>query len=330
MRFSISAKTILMIILISTLLSASAIGLSFYVLRTIIDDDYKDDAECLAATTAVSLNIDDVKALADQASAIYETAGDPITSENWGTPEFEEYVGKFSVIEQMDEFDRVHRALTLIQDQNSCDCIYITLPLPGNSGYMYLVDADKNDPCQPGTIDHYVTYEMSSEMNPNHDIPAYITNTDEYGWLVTAGKGIADDDGNIIAIVGCDYSMEEIRANERQHRIRMAIMLGIITFVACVIGIFIVRLIFVKPIKKLSAAAADYYTADKEPPYDTFEKIEIHTHDEVETLADSMKKMERDINDYLSELLITSDVLAATEDWAEELKAKVDDNPENS
>ena len=50
---------------------------------------------------------------------------------------------------------------------------------------MYLVDAATEDPCPTGCIDPLYDINRGVLTNPEIGFPAYITDTPEYGWLVS-------------------------------------------------------------------------------------------------------------------------------------------------
>ena len=320
MKFSIGTKTVILIVVIALMLSGTAILVSQIIIRGIVDDDYKQEADSLSATVAVTIDADQVRTLKENVFSIYNNTPDKVTSEKWGTPEFEAYLANFREIEQTEEFKNLREFMARIQDQNECNCIYLIARDYETGAFVYLCDADPAEPCAPGLIDHFTEIDMSAADDPKNRIHAYISNTDEYGWLVTAGTPVFDRDGNPICYACCDLSMEEIRKNQVTNVLQTVVALLAVTVLLCVGGILLARLFLIEPINTLSDAAAEYFNDESDPPHDTFEKLDIRSHDEIATLAESMKKMERDINDYIAELMVTSEVLSATEEQAQEMQ----------
>lgn len=104
MKFSIGTKTVILIVVIALMLSGTAILVSQIIIRGIVDDDYKQEADSLSATVAVTIDADQVRTLKENVFSIYNNTSDKVTSEKWGTPEFEAYLANFREIEQTEEF----------------------------------------------------------------------------------------------------------------------------------------------------------------------------------------------------------------------------------
>ena len=323
MRVSIGAKTMILIVVIALALSGTALAVSHYIIRGIIDDDYREETSNLAATVAATIDADQVKTLRENVFAIYDKTENKVTSEKWGTPEFDAYLANYGQIEETEEFLFLREYMKKIQDQNDCDCIYLLAKDRELGNYIYLCDADPEEPCAPGLIDHFESIDMSATNDPKNSIPAYISNTDAYGWLVTAGTPVFDEEGNNLCYVCCDMSMDEVRAKQSRYLVQSIFALLLVTVLLCGGGILAARHVLVKPINILSEAAAEFFKEDTEPPYDTFEKLNIKSRDEVYDLAESMKKMESDVNEYIAELMVTSEVLSATEEQAQEMQKQV-------
>ena len=99
-----------------------------------------------------------------------------------------------------------------------------------------------------------------------------------------------------------DISMDTVRSEQITHFFRLVAPLLLALLIICVLGIIIVNHILIVPIRLLSEAASEYCQKNTGGEYDGFSKLEIHTGDEVESLADSMKKMEHDLNERIAEL----------------------------
>lgn len=109
-----------------------------------------------------------------------------------------------------------------------------------------------------------------------------------------------------------DISMDDIAS--WRNRV-LTILLGIQLFLTMLVIIFAVILVnraLVRPINQLSQAATDYRREEDVANHSNFAKLDIHTHDEIEELSESMKQMERDLNDKISNLLQTTNELTAS------------------
>ena len=87
-------------------------------------------------------------------------------------------------------------------------------------------------------------------------------------------------------------------------------LLGL-TALLSIVAILYVRHSIVHPINALSKAAQQYNTSDRDAR-STFEELNIHTKDEIESLCNSMIKMEHDIDTYIDNLVETQEKLKDT------------------
>ena len=72
----------------------------------------------------------------------------------------------------------------------------------------------------------------------------------------------------------------------------------------------------VSPINELSDAATKYCEDDILSDHGSFDSVNIHTKDEIENLSESIKKMEHDINNYVSNYLAANEELHTTKELA--------------
>lgn len=312
MKFSLRKKTALLIIINALILSGTAIIVSSSIIANIIDDQYRAKATDVADTVAAVVNADAVRQSMEAVKEIYDSTNDRVGSEEWGTPEFDEYIDKFSAVKEKEYFNEVLNEIRNIQNVNDVDCVYLLYVDVPTKAAIYIVDAALEDACPPGCFDPIYDINKGLLNDPEIGFPAYITNTDEYGWLVTAGVPIYDD-GEVVAYSMVDISMDDIRAKQNSFIYTIIIVLLILTVITIIIAIVIVDHNVVKPINTLSEAAAKYCEEkDMSQAKFDFAGLDLHTGDEIETLSESMKQMERDINNNVSELLVTTEELTHT------------------
>ena len=82
----------------------------------------------------------------------------------------------------------------------------------------------------------------------------------------------------------------------------------------------------VRPINILSKASKEYFDGEATITHDKFSKLSIHTGDEIGMLAESMTRMEQELNDHITSLLATVKELKNTREYADELNeiSKID------
>ena len=315
MKLSLKLKATLMIVMISFLIGSAGTILYYQGIDRIIMDEYETRSLDITGAMAEILDADKVKTLRDDVCAIYEKEEKIVLSNQWGTPEFEEYLSHYSAIEKSEAFLSLREQLWQVQDVIHVDCLYIIWFDVPRKQYVYLVDAAHEEACPPGCVDPLYTDDPAYMENLDKGCPPNVSHTEEYGYLMTTCMPIRMADGEIVGFASADLSMSEIIDTERNIIKMMLVVFGIITVLICLIGIFVVDRTIIRHINKLSETA-EKYTANKL----VFSKLDIHTGDEIEKLADSIKRMERDIKDYYSNLLKTKNDLEEAREDAEVFK----------
>ena len=191
MKYSLRTKTVILIILIAVVIGITGIAVSSRFISQLIDRTYEDKANDIAHTMAAIIDAERVKKLRDEVMTVFDNTKEPVFSDDWGSPEFDAYIAQFASLEETEEFQSLRSQLRKIQDVNDVDCLYVSC-IDGKDTFLYLVDGAYEDACPPGCADPL--YEENRELlvRPERGFPPYITNTEPYGWLVTAGAPIYD------------------------------------------------------------------------------------------------------------------------------------------
>ena len=315
MKLPLKLKVTLMIVMISLLNIIAGVWLYYRGINSIITKEYETRAFDITSAVAATLDADKTKTLRDDVCAIYEKEDKIVLSDQWGTPEFDEYLSHYSAIEKSEAFLSLREQLRQVQDVINVECLYVVWFDVPKKQYVYLVDAAYEDACPPGCVDPLYTDDPSYLANLENGCPPNVSHTEEYGYLMTMAMPIRTADGEIVGFASVDLSMSEIIERERDIVKTLLAVLVLIALLICLIGIFAVDRTIVRPINKLSETA-EKYTAHEL----IFSKINIHTGDEIEKLADSMKRMEQYIKDYYSNLMQTRNDLEEAREDAETFK----------
>ncbi|MBO4429027.1 MAG: diguanylate cyclase [Clostridia bacterium] len=302
MKSSIRKKTIIMIIVFTMVLIVNSVVFCGRVMARMIDNQYSKRAEAVSSTVAQLIDADQFARVKNATMDIYYSTENKVRSDDWGSDAFNEYTARFASIEASEDFIALREFLRKIQDVNGVDCIYLACVEASDEAMIYVVDAAYEDACPPGCIDPVFDVNREVLTNPERGFPAYKTNTEEYGHLMTAGVPVHDSNGTLVGYALTDISMDEIVAEEWHYIFRLTFFLLLGMLYICVASIIIINKILVKPIRLLSKSAAEYCSNDSSMLYNGFADIKINTHDEIEELANSMKQMENDINAHISEL----------------------------
>ena len=318
MRFSLRKKTTVLIVSIVLLISIVSILACGKIIRDIIRTQYSDYSSSLSSTVAVTVDAERVTRLRDQILAIYDSAENKVSSTEWGTDEFYDYLALFRQVEQTEDFMALRHDLRLIQDVNDVDCIYLDWVDAELENVIYLVDAAYEDVCPPGCIDPlYAGTEILH--NPEIGFPPYLTNTAEYGWLVSAGAPIHNLAGEIVGYACVDISMNEMMHMQHLYLTITALALLLLAVVVSFGGIVLVNRFIVRPINALSDASVGFNGAESGDCCSLFADLNIHTGDEIEALAGSMAQMEKNIKGYIDSLFNMSQELSVTRERADEM-----------
>ena len=300
LRFSLRKKTVVIIVLMAFILSGVALLVSQQTFSRNNDQRYRDNATDLAGTISAVIDGDKVAALRKEVAAIYDSVPVRVGSDQMETPEYENYIEAFAAIPESENFKALYKTLRGIQDANEAESVYIIYVDVPTASTVYLVDAS-DEPCHPGNFDPVYEQNNAVLTKPEVGFPAYITNTPEYGWLVSTGVPIRDGSGEICAYAFADISMNMVKGTEQSYLITLGALLLGLTVLICIIYMLVVNRVLIRPVNSLSKAASSYYNSDTQTK-NSFASLDIHTKDEIENLSDAMKQMEQDMNVYIHDL----------------------------
>ena len=314
MRFSLRKKTIVLVISITVIIGLVAVVIFNNTINDIIQTQYKERSIDIA--NLVSLEVDPVRVKNIQQTIrdIYYKSENKVWSDQWGTPEFDEYVAQYSSIEETEDFKVVRDELRKMQDVLDVNCLYLLWMDVDNKCLIYLVDADYEEPCPPGCIDPIYLQNLDVLQNPSIGLAPNISNTQEYGWLIATGMPVFDENGEVLAYATVDISMNAIVARQYRFLLYTVLIFLILTIIICFAGIFIVSRVILRPINRLSHAAEQYTSTRK-----SFSELKINRSDEIGILADSMANMEAEIGNYIENLEKTTNDLISARENAENL-----------
>ncbi len=315
-KFSLKMKTILLFLVFSFLIAAIATWIFARIVYNYTTERFTSKLDELTKTVAGTIDIERASSLIEKTKEVYASAPRPVFSDKYGTDEYDEYMALFESVAEDDDYRYLRLFLQALSDINEVDCIYLVFVDPVYRGFVYVVDSDRDDPCMPGTVDPI--YEMNEKVIEYPDIgfPPYVTNTEEYGNLMTAGAPLFYE-GRVIGYAVSDVTFETVvqeRAGEVWRFYGYTFAGLTLFFIAALLA---VNYGLVRPIKKLTDAALDYnsHIGDSEGG-SAFSKIRIKTGDELEFLSEAMKKMESDLNDKMTQLMHTNELLTESKQFA--------------
>ena len=318
---SVFAKAVIMPVVFAFLLISFSMFTYSHVITEMNDERYKAAAEDLTKTVAQVIDAEKFVRVRDSVLDIYNKTDVKVVNEEWGTKEWKEYTELYSHIKESEDFKSLLEDIRKIQNVNNVECIYLSVVDSENTAFIYIIDAatDEEKVCPPGSFDPL--YEVNSGVltDPERGFPAYVTDTEEYGWLVTAGAVIHDANGNPVGYAMTDISMEKVRSAHVDGSFKILAVMVSIALAVFALTIIAIRKTFVTPIKKLTGAAREYVRNKAVNVTNVFGELGIKSGDEIEELAEAMQCMEEDINEKIENLLAVNEELTKSRDYANKM-----------
>ena len=178
---------------------------------------------------------------------------------------------------------------------------YLYVFVPEDDGIRYIWDAQADDDSRPlrdiwyydGTYPKDTVFEVFETGEDRFD-------TYNYGdmYLAAAIAPLRNSKGEIVAVVESDILMPHIQSSAVNLIISILLYMFIIMVITMVVFYSFVRRRIIGPLLKLNAASIsliDGLADDKELV------IDVHTGDEIETVARSFENMHRRLHDYIEE-----------------------------
>ena len=297
-KISLGVKLIIAICVVAAILGLVEGIITLFLFDSTIDGEYKNDAINLAETVGVSIDLDAAIRLKEKVAEIYYKTDNKVGVDGIGTPAYDEYIAAYDGILTDPDYITVKTKLEAINAHNNAESVYILFVDPENAKTVYIADGS-DDPCTPGDFDPVYDSNINVLTDPEYGFPAYITNTPEYGWLISHGAPLHDREGNVFAYSFADISMNAVKNRVKSFGVLLFIVTILIAVAICLLYIFMIKKVILNPINSLSDAALSYTNSADQ---NVFGKLDIHTGDEIENLADAMKQMEKDIDEYIENI----------------------------
>ena len=294
-----SVSVVLFATIIISLITVSVSGI-FYSYN--IFEHYKRLSEQLADTAASLMSAQDIVRYYNEVKKIGPYDDEKYNSDEAYRLAYDEEVNAI----KDEKYQQMLDTLFVFEDQSKSrnDIEYIYVQVLEENQVTYIFDADHTeDQYQLGTV-RPISEEVIDNDGLENGVPAFISNNPDDGWLCSCMRPIRDSNGNPVALVGVDISMGKVVT---LGIIYVAALIVIVIFIAGLLIWFILRGVdksLVKPINQLSNAARSFVEdkGDEMNKESSISTLNIHTGDEVETLWKSIQQMERDINDYITNL----------------------------
>ena len=252
-----------------------------------MSDAYRDRADNLAKTVADIVDKDQIKQLYRQIKAICKDSKDL----NNDTDRLSQY----DDLKQSPSYKELEAFLKRMAEINEVDDVYLLTRI-NDDQYLFLISTDQNK-----GAGYVLNSDKHIEKILSSDEGAVFNDLDS-DWMVRSLKPLSSTEDTY---VGVDLLMSKALRSQWIYIGIAASLLFIMTVLICVLISRHIAKSVVAPIRQVSDAASKYCDEKVEVTHNKFSLLDINTGDEIEALSDSMKKMERDMNDQISQLLNT-------------------------
>lgn len=170
--------------------------------------------------------------------------------------------------------------------KETCGILYMYTIYQENGQLYYGVDTDESEgQCQPGDVYDDEPEPVLTALGGEDYVREYVV-SNEYGNLISSYVPIYDNEGNVVAVLGCDYDGTEVL---RLVSIIQTLSLGC-TVAALVISAIVVAL-FVNGITKniVLINSKIYDLVNNEG--DLTQKLDIHSGDELELIGNNVNNL---------------------------------------
>lgn len=281
MKVSLKTKAVFGIVLMTLVISITAVFLSYRIYANTMDEHYMTLATDLANTAAKMVDAEKIQ----------------------------QYV---KTVEKDEDYDDQLDILRRIQEANNVDCIYI-LDYRGTETCTIM---DTDPEMEFGHVDPVV-----QPISQEEDGMVYISNTESYGWLCSAMVWMRDETGYGYALMNVDISMNDVMNDRMDFLRIVILAIVLVMVIACAFLVLLVNRFVVNPINQVARAALQYVsdrrtsegrsastgvrrisTGEDGEERSAISKLNIRTGDEIQALSEAIKTMELEINEYIQDL----------------------------
>jgi diguanylate cyclase (GGDEF)-like protein len=209
-----------------------------------------------------------------------------------------------------DRYNEVLKALRILLEGGGTHSLYIVRYVP--EGSIFIFDADTEAPFPLGYLDPWNESFPSQDKTPfleGREIPPRIYDTNLVGQVLTVHSPLRYRDGRVTPgfYAGVDFSVESLRGEWLRYFWNLTIISLVISLASAFIHWFIVRRMVIQPIKTMAVAVQEYLEGEVtegeiRPNISALAGLSVHTGDDLELLAGSLKNMETKTWDFIQNL----------------------------
>ena len=275
-KTSLNIKSLLIFSISLIALVVGATIISFIFFRNSIIDEYKQIAENVSVSAS--------KIIDPSKISEYMSEGD-----------------------DSEEYRHIEEELKLIRDSAvGVEYLYVYIIEEDGCHVVFDLDTDDVEGSEPGDImpfdDSFLP--VLDDLLAGNEIAPMISN-DSFGWLLTSYIPLKNADGECVAYIGSDISMDRLKNDEVSFVVQMFLVFSGLAMLIIAVALFLIRYNVVYPINAISLRMQELEFDDDDSLAENYEKmrqLDIWTGDEVEKLYYRiLRMMQKDI-EYMEEI----------------------------
>ena len=185
--------------------------------------------------------------------------------------------------------------------------VYIGMYDEANSRLIYIVDADPDLEKRffPGDWENVKASGIKKFMNWNGKGMLYdIDWTKAYGLLCTVALPMKNDAGETVSFMLVDISVDNVLLGMGKFALQLLVAIVVVTILLAWLQTKRIKRALVEPINRIADASVQYVSDRKNhvSGKEHFTQLDIHTGDEIENLSLNMAAMERELDEYETNL----------------------------
>ena len=270
----------------------------------------------LGRTMAITIDQDTAVRIYEEGSRIYYS----LSEEEKADPTASTYLSRYTQLKDED-YLALQAQLKRLADTNTLKWIDLRIIDKENNRFVFLMDTEDRmdlryamgaweytDEAVPTFLSDDTTREAEEDENTEIDIDVVASigsqgSLDDDHVFCTIAPFYHPDTGEVIGYIGIGEENALITEDVYSFVVFYILIAVLFVIIIVLISRVFFRWLIVKPVKQLTKAAQRYSDIDdklhSEP---IFANLKIKTHDEIRTLADSMKDMELDLASYMENL----------------------------
>ena len=203
-----------------------------------------------------------------------------------------------------EEYQDLIRLLRELKEDN--EVLYLYMVRPTETGAYFIFDTDETEgACPYGYFMEYYEGSFSKHVDEllAGDFLPPIISKEGYGWIISITYPYFSDD-ELLGYLCIDLSMDDVISQRMRFMRQLIAITFLIVVVICFLDYLFFNRVLVRPVKKMSEATEGYIHSKEQSGTDgsLIDRLDIRTGDELQDLCTSLKKMEKDLNEYMKEL----------------------------